>query len=163
MKEHLKAYKAELEKSIGEYMERPATERSAEAINGMIKCWKHINEAEEMLSENMYGSDFTHDDASAWADSMVNEDGTMGPHWNIDQTTAVARANGVMFDHITDWCWWVTMNMMYSDYYAVAEKYGVGTPDYFADLAKAFLFDKDGPKPEKKLCAYYKYIVKKGG
>ena len=30
----------------------------------------------------------------------------------------------------------------------------------YADLAKAFLFDKDGPGPKEKLAAYYHGIVK---
>ena len=35
-------------------------------------------------------------------------------------------------------------------------------PEFYAALAKAFLMDKDGPEPEEKLCAYYKYIVMRG-
>ena len=159
MKTHLKQYMADLEKSIGEYMERPATERSAEAIDGMTECWMHLNEANKMLSGTSYGSEFSHEDAKKWASEMVNDDGTTGAHWTIEQTTSVAEANDVEFSHITDWCWWIAMNMIYSDYGTVAEKYGVGTPGFFADLAKAFLFDKDGPGPEKKLAAYYHGIV----
>ena len=54
------------------------------------------------------------------------------------------------------------MNMMYSDYCKVAKKYGVDRPEYYADLAKAFLRDKDfDGKPEEKLYIYYKAIVEK--
>ena len=43
---------------------------------------------------------------------------------------------------------------------AVAKKYGVDIPEYYADLAKAFLRDKDfDGKPEEKLYLYYKTIV----
>ena len=159
MKTHLKQYMADLEKSIGEYMERPATERSAEAIDGMTECWMHLNEADKMLTGASYGNEFSHEDVKKWASKMVNDDGTTGAHWTIEQTSAVAAENGVMFDHITDWMWNITMNMVYSDYSEVAERYGVGTPGFFADLTKAFLFDKDGPGPEKKLAAYYHGIV----
>ena len=51
------------------------------------------------------------------------------------------------------------MNMIYSDYSAVAYKYGVDTADFYADMAKAFLFDPDGGEPEEKLAAYYHNIV----
>lgn len=160
MKNHLKKYKDHLEKTIGEYMERPATERTAEAIDGMTECWMHLNEAEKLMGAgDMYGTEFTHDDAKKWAEKMVNDDGTMGAHWTVEQTSSVADAQGVVFTHITDWCWWIAMNMMYSDYSGVAVKHGVDTAEFYADLAKAFLFDKDGPGPEEKLGAYYHGIV----
>ena len=34
--------------------------------------------------------------------------------------------------------------------------------EFFAELAQAFLFDKDGPGPKEKLAAYYHGIVKAG-
>ena len=52
------------------------------------------------------------------------------------------------------------MNMMYSDYEYTADRYGVNTPDFYAELAKDFLFDKDGPGPKKNLRAYFFNIVK---
>ncbi len=52
------------------------------------------------------------------------------------------------------------MNMMYSDYYSVGVKYGVDRPEFYADLAKAFLFDKDSPAPAEKLAEYYHEVVK---
>ena len=55
-----------------------------------------------------------------------------------------------------------TTNMMYSDYGSVAIHYGVSTAEFFAELAQAFLFDKDGPGPKEKLAAYYHGIVKAG-
>lgn len=56
----------------------------------------------------------------------------------------------------------LAMNMMYSDYCKVAKKYGADTPEFYADMAKAFLRDKDfDGKPEEKLYLYYKTIVEK--
>ena len=40
--------------------------------------------------------------------------------------------------------------------------YGVSTAEFFAELAQAFLFDKDGPGPKEKLAAYYHGIVNAG-
>ena len=96
-----------------------------------------------------------------WYSKMENDDGTTGGHWTLDQTNAVAAAMDVRFEHISAWCWNATMNMMYSDYYNTAMKFGVCTPEFFGEIAKEFLFDKDGPDPKEKLAAYYHSIVKR--
>ena len=156
MREHIKDYKKKLEKAICDYMQNAVTERSADAVRTMIKCWKKVNELEHMMC---WGYDFTSEDAKKWNEKMVNDDGTMGGHWTIDQTTAVAESIGVKFEHISEYCWNAAMNMMYSDYCDVAMKYGVSTPEFFADMAKAFLFDKDAEGPKAKMAAYYHGIV----
>jgi hypothetical protein len=102
---------------------------------------------------------FDRETAMQWVEHMENADGTVGPHWTMDQTSAVADASGAGND-IPQWVFGVTMNMMYSDYYDVARKFGVNVPEFYAELARAFLMDKDGPGPEEKLCAYYRCIVK---
>ena len=94
---------------------------------------------------------------------MVNEDGTTGPHWGVDQTAAVAESMGMTWEKVSRPCWWITMNMMYSDYSGVAEKYGVSIAEFYADMARAFLMDKDGPGAKKKLAAYYHGIVETDG
>ena len=76
MKEHLKDYTAHLEKTIGEYMNHPVTERSAEAVKGMTECWEHLKAAEKMLAAGGYDHMITHDDTKMWANKMVNDDGT---------------------------------------------------------------------------------------
>lgn len=102
---------------------------------------------------------FDRETATRWAEHMQNADGTVGPHWTMEQTSAVADASGAGRD-IPHWVFGVTMNMMYSDYYDVARKFGVNVPEFYAELARAFLMDKDGPGTEEKLCAYYRCIVK---
>ena len=72
------------------------------------------------------------------------------------QTTAVANSIGV---HVDPWIWFAALNMEYSDNFDVAQKYGLDRPEYYADLAKAFLFDKDGGGPEAKIAGYYHGIV----
>ena len=100
--------------------------------------------------------EFTEDDAKAWTAKMENEDGTTGPHWTMGQTDAVANVAGV---HEKSCVWWAAMNMMYSDYYSVAAKYGLDRPEFYADLAKAFLMDKDAGGPEEKMAGYYHGVV----
>ena len=51
------------------------------------------------------------------------------------------------------------MNKEYiTDYKARLEK---GLAEFFGEVAKEFLFDKDGPDPKEKLSAYYHSIVKR--
>lgn len=48
---------------------------------------------------------FTRADADSWNARMVNDDGTMGGHWSVAQTTTIAQNMGVSFDHITEYTW----------------------------------------------------------
>ena len=101
-------------------------------------------------------STFTENDARRWTEHMENDDGSMGAHWTLEQTTAVANSIGV---HVDPWIWFAALNMEYSDNFEVAQKYGLDRPEYYADLAKAFLFDEDGGGPEAKIAGYYHGIV----
>ena len=94
--------------------------------------------------------------ASAWMEKIENDDGTKGPHWSFDQVRQVIDQRGISENPDA---FWVAMNAMYSDYCKVAKKYGVGSNiDYWVDMAKAFIGDKDAK--EDKLSRYYKYVVK---
>lgn len=159
-KEIIAAYKDKLERGIAEYMGMPAGERSAAGVRGMLECWSVVDAAEQCLCGG--NGDFTRADAEAWCAKMVNEDGTTGPHWTMEQTTAVAESVGVVFDQLAPWCWWAAMCMMYSDYCGVASRYGVGTAEFYADMAKAFLFDRDAGGPRAKMAAYYHGIAEHG-
>lgn len=160
-KEALRQYKEKLEQGILEYMRMPPGERSASGVRGMLECWSMVDAAEQSMCGGS-ASEMTKADAEAWVSHMANEDGSTGQHWLIEQTSAVAESMGITWEHLTPWCWWAAMNMMYSDYCEVAMRYGIATPEFFADMAKAFLFDKDGPGPREKLAAYYHGIVKAG-
>lgn len=98
---------------------------------------------------------FTMADAQEWVGKMENEDGTRGAHWTIDQVKQVIAQKKLDCDPVQ---MWAAMNMVYSDYYKVAKKHGVGSNlDFYVDMAKAFLDDKDaGPS---KISAYYSYVV----
>lgn len=158
MHEHLKDYKGELEHKIVAYMALPVSERSAAAITGMVDCWEHLEKMGKCLC---HSGEFSTADAKDWAERMVNDDGTTGPHWTVAQTTPLAATVGLTLGTITECAWNVTMNMMYSDYCAVATKYNANKPEFYADMAKAFLCDKDAPSPTEKLAAYYHGIVDK--
>lgn len=156
--ETVKSYKKRLGESIEKCMtEWSISERTAAAIDQMVQCWLHTDD----MCKHLSAGSFTAADAEAWTAGLVNDDGSTGGHWNISQTNSVAESTGLRFDHITPEEWNVTMNMMYSDYSGVANKYGVGMSDFYADMAKAFLFDKDGGAPEAKLSAYFEGIVER--
>ena len=63
---------------------------------------------------------FTEADARAWVSEMENEDGSTGEHWTQEQTTAAARSIGVDAQALGAAAWYAAMNMIYSDYCAVA-------------------------------------------
>lgn len=153
-KEH---YIEHLKEQMHEIMERPVTLGRAEEVmvyaDAICALHKldddHFREATKMI-------EFTEDDAKAWTAKMENEDGTTGAHWTMEQTDAVANVAGV---HVGKLTFWACLNMMYSDYYSVAAKYGLDRPEFYADLAKAFLMDKDAGGAEAKMAGYYHGIV----
>lgn len=113
---------------------------------------------------NDYGKPklFSRKDMETWKSMMRNEDGTRGEHFRPEQVKHACQQTGIDCEEFGEDVFCLAMNMMYSDYCKVAKKYGVDRPEYYADLAKAFLRDKDfDGKPEEKLYLYYKTIVEK--
>lgn len=92
--------------------------------------------------------------AEQWTESMKNADGSTGPHWSMDQTKQVMQKRDIDCEPVE---FWVTMNMLYSDYSKVVKAHGITSVDFYADMAKAFLEDEDAV--EDKLMAYYEYCV----
>lgn len=96
--------------------------------------------------------------AESWVKTMENSDGTRGGHWKMEETTAVLENNGIR--NISKPLFYAVMNMLYSDYGAVAKRYGLeANVGFWVDMAKAWIFDKDA-KPEKT-SLYYAYVVDK--
>lgn len=109
--------------------------------------------------EMEYGK-MSHKDIENWKRHMKNQDGTMGEHFKKDQVMQAARQIGVNPEEYGEHIFPLVMNMMYSDYCAVAKKFGLDRPDFYAELAKAFLNDKDFEgDPEEKVYLYYKCIA----
>lgn len=109
--------------------------------------------------EMEYGK-LSHKDIENWKRHLKNQDGTMGEHFKKEQVMQSARQIGVNPEEYgNEHIFGLVMNMMYSDYCAVAKKFGLDRPDFYAELAKAFLNDKDfGGEPEEKVFLYYKCI-----
>ena len=90
-------------------------------------------------------------------DKMRNEDGTTGAHWTQEQTEGVRKSRGIDCDPES---FWAAMCMMYSDYHGVMQKFGVDRAEVYAELAKAFLCDKDSKQGREKLEAYFECVSK---
>lgn len=152
MTDKIKAYKAKLCEALEACMAEPVSSRSVGSCTMLMDA---LCKADKITMEPE-ASTFTEDDARRWTEHMGNDDGSMGAHWTLEQTTAVANSIGV---HVDPWIWFAALNMEYSDNFEVAQKYGLDRPEYYADLAKAFLFDEDGGGPEAKIAGYYHGIV----
>ena len=152
MTDKIKAYKAKLCEALETCMEEPVSSRSVSSCTMLMDA---LCKADKLTME--VGSfTFSEADAKRWTEHMENDDGSKGPHWTLEQATAVANSIGA---HTDPWVWFAALNMEYSDNFDVAQKYGLDRPEYYADLAKAFLFDKDGGGPEAKIAGYYHGIV----
>ncbi len=124
----------------------------------------------ETMDEMRYGNTGTYANGSAkaseymplnlemaerWMNDLKNEDGTDGPHWTLDQAKQVMAQRRFDCDPVD---FWAALNMVYSDYSKVAKMHGVGDKiDFYADMAKAFLKDKDA-QPDK-IGRYFAYVA----
>lgn len=118
---------------------------------GMIKETNEdlYDELEMHLYKELYGCHFSEWMLECATKHMINEDGTHGPHWSVDQTNNVARQNNLRLEHYNEYDWNYVMNMIYSDYYGVVQD-DVNT---YYKLSKKFLDDKDAP--DGKALIYY--------
>ena len=115
-----------------------------------------------MSDRGDYGEDMrlSKEDMKEWEKKLVNDDGSHGAHFDKEQIDQVARSIGIEPKEFGDGVLCMTVNMMYSDYCGVAKKFGVDRLEYYIELAKAFLKDKDfdGDGAEK-LFLYYTFIA----
>lgn len=95
----------------------------------------------------------TRDEAEEWCDRMKNADGTTGPHWSYDQATQLMTQRNLTCNPVD---FWGALCMMYSDYSKVARAYSADNPNFYADMAAAFLCDEDAVKD--KLVQYWEHI-----
>ena len=118
---------------------------------GMIKETNHdlYEDLEIYLYKELYGCHFNVWMLDKATKMMINEDGSIGPHWNIEQTNNVARQIGVEFNTFNEYDWNYVMNMIYSDYYGAVQN----DTTIYARLARKFLEDKDAK--EGKALKYY--------
>ncbi len=100
----------------------------------------------------------TREDAEDWVRHMKSEDGKTGARWPYQEIKQYAGNFGIQGEEqVTEF--FAVMNALYSDYCKVAKKHGVDKVDFWADLAKAFINDKDAAPGKVRM--YYECIAKK--
>lgn len=109
---------------------------------------------EEDVYTLVYGPHFDKETALMAVSEMKNVDGTMGEHWDMEQTTMAAKQSGIVFNKYNECDFYYVLNMLYSDNYGV---FGNDSNTYI-QLAMAWLDDPD--VPEGKAWRYYKKVVK---
>lgn len=104
---------------------------------------------------SMRSGKMSRDMAEEWMEQIQNEDGSRGAHWTIDQAKQVMAQRNIQGD---PWTFWVVLNSLYADYCKVFQKHNINKMDLYADLANAWINDKDSV--EDKAAAYYMNVVK---
>lgn len=130
-------------------------------IRGMSVEYNDTHEMERHKGQRMNGGaegsemQLTPELAEKWTKTMKNNDGSTGPHWNMEQTRQLAQQRGVNAEPAE---FYAIVNAMYSDYCDVAKKHNVHNADFYVDMAKAWLRDKDAVP--NKAAVYYECVVK---
>ena len=125
-------------------IKRASNEQLREFVDdamSMIKETYHslYEDLEKYLYKEIYGCHFSDWLLDKALNDMINEDGTTGGHWNLEQTNSVAKSIGVRFDKFNEYDWNYTMNMLYSDYYGSVPN----DASTYGQMAIKFLNDKD--------------------
>ena len=145
---------------IVECMATPMDEQTAGKLNAYNGAYNAIcqwseEEQQKRKSASASGS-MSFETAKEWTKHMQNEDGTSGPHWSVEQAKQIMAQRNLSLNPAE---FYAALNMIYSDFSPVAKKHGLGgSMDFYVDMAKAFLSDKDAAP--NKLSNYYNHIVK---
>lgn len=124
--------------------------------NRMHMGRSHGGEMDHGYAEEGESGKLTREEAEKWVRGMKSEDGKTGPRWQFDQIKQYAGNFGIQGDEVVEF--FAIMNALASDYGKVARKHGVDKVDFYADMAKAFMHDKDAV-PDK-VRVYYECIAK---
>ena len=139
-------------KELYNYMTTASEEQNDQAIEVLSEIMHEIQKKfptyykkyDDKLEKIYKHSSMTEAEAKKYVSQMHNKDGSVGEHWTIEQTTDYLLSHKE-FEHINPNCFYVAMNMMYSDYYKPTR-----TVDTYASLAADFLEDKDAPSDKLK-------------
>lgn len=105
-------------------------------------------------------NELTKHDIKKWEKDLENSDGTRGAHFEKEMIDQKAMSMGIDPKKFGEGVLSVMVNSMYSDYCSVAKKFGVDRIEFYIDMARAFLDDKDfDGDGDEKAFLYYKCIV----
>lgn len=97
----------------------------------------------------------TEQQATTWVKAMKHCDGSTGELITMEQAKEWLAKKGYTGIHLPDF--YAMINAMKSDYSGVAKMFNIMNDDFYGELAKAFIMDKDA-KPYKT-SLYRDYIV----
>lgn len=147
----------EVEWAISELLKEESSVAGYHLLADLYIVRSHLmqSEIDSGYSSSSGAEPFTRQTADEWMSGIKNADGTTGQHWTYDQSKQIMDQRKINRDPAQ---FYAALNAVYSDFSGVAKKHNVSTIEFFADLAKAWLDDKDAV-PDK-LAAYYEYVVK---
>lgn len=139
-------------KELYHYMVTGTEEQNDQAIEVLSEIMHEIQKKypayykkyDDKLEKIYKHNALTSQEAIAYVAKMKNKDGSVGEHWTMAQTNEYMYSHEG-FQHLNPNCFYVAMNMMYSDYYKPAR-----TTDTYAALAKDFIDDEDAPADKVK-------------
>lgn len=148
----------EVEWAISELLKEESSIAGYNLLANLYIVRNHLTQSEisSGYSSRSGTESFNRQTADEWMSRIKNSDGSTGPHWTYDQSKQVMEQRKINCDPAQ---FYATLNAVYSDFGAVAKKHGVSNIEFFADLARAWLEDKDAV-PDKA-AAYYAYIVER--
>lgn len=116
----------------------------------------HIGTYADNRGRAVASDHLTKAEAESWVRSMRDGEGHRGGRWTLAEIKQYAGNFGVTGDEeIIDF--YAAMNAMATDYGEVAKAHGVDNVDFYADMAKAFLHDRDAV--QGKIKRYYEDIA----
>ena len=131
-----------VEKELKELLEHaPFSYANLEKLNILCKAMWNLSKMHH---------EFTEEDAKEWAKHMDPP-----ARWTMEQTSAVMAQNGYYHKPCE---FWITMNMLFSDYGKTLIKNNMDKPEIWAAMAHDFLDDPDA-QPDK-LGRYWRDVVK---
>ena len=114
-------------------------------------------EMEQGYAEGGEDGKLTREEAEKWVKGMKSDDGKTGGRWPFEQVKQYAGNFGIQGEaNVVEF--FAIMNALATDYGKVARKHGVDKIDFWADLTKAFLHDKDAVPDKARV--YYECIAK---
>lgn len=144
--------KETVRKELRELMEGPVTMESSITA----ACLMYIDE--RFSRHCTVDSAMTAEEVRHWVDGMENTDGTMGPHWSMEETWRLQTENNLQ--SCGRLAFWAAVNMIWSDYGEIILDTGCSVETVCPLMAAAFLMDPDSKrKGLDKLAAYYRHVV----
>ena len=139
-------------KELYHYMTTATEEQNDQAIEVLSEIMHDLQKRypayykkyDDKLEKIYHHDALTEEEAIEYVAHMRNKDGSTGAHWTMQQTTDYMRSHDG-FEMLNPNCFYVAMNMMYSDYYKPTR-----TTETYAMLAKDFIEDTDAPQDKVK-------------